>query len=343
MDRGRRRLVAGICLAAVLAMACGGKRLPVHTLTGSAFGTTFSITVVDPPPTLDTAGLASRVEAAIERIDRRMSTYRAESEISRFNAYAGIRWFPVSGEVCSLVAEALAHSAATDGAFDITVGPLVELWGFGSEAARNSPPEAALIETLLESTGFSALHTDCGRGALRKDIPALAIDLSAIAKGYAVDVLAGLVEQAGLVDFLVEVGGEMRVSGSNAEGRRWAVAVEAPRRDGRDVQRVIRITDTAVATSGDYRNYFEYAGRAYSHTLDPRTGYPVEHSAASVTVLADTAARADALATALLVMGPGPGEQFADREGLAALFLLREDGSIVERQTSAFAAEVMTE
>ncbi len=330
-------------LATALALvACGGEQ-PVHEFAGSAFGTNFSVKIVAPPAELDTGELGAEIEAALARIDRRVSTWRADSEVSRFNGYAGLHWFPVSTETCALVAEALTHSAATAGAFDITVGPLVDLWGFGPEPAGASPPAAADIEMLLAGTGYRSLHADCMRNALRKDVASVRIDLSAFAKGYAVDVVAGLLEARALADFLVEIGGEMRMRGLNGRGEDWAIAIESPLPGERAVHRILRLSDTAVATSGDYRNFFESDGRRYSHTIDPRTGYPVAHRAAAVTVLADTAARADALATALLVMGPEAGLEFADGEGLAALFLLRDDGAIIERSSPAFAAEAGAE
>ena len=326
-------------LTAALALTACGSGEPVHEFSGSAFGTSFSVKLVAPPAELDTAGLGREIEAALDRIDRRVSTWRADSEVSRFNAYRGLHWFPVSAETCALVAEALTHSAAMAGAFDITVGPLVDLWGFGPEAPGVTPPAAADVEALLAATGFRSLHADCLRNALRKDVASVRIDLSAFAKGYAVDVLAGLLEARALADFLVEIGGEMRLSGANGRGEDWAVAIESPLPGERAVHRVLRLTDVAVATSGDYRNFFEVEGRRYSHTIDPRTGFPVAHRAAAVTVLADTAARADALATALLVMGPEAGLGFAEREGLAALFLLRDDEAIVERPSPAFSAK----
>lgn len=331
-----------IGLAAMLVVACSGpaERLPVHELAGSAMGTTFSIKIVAPPENLDRAALASRVEETLERIEDRMSTWRAESELSRFNAHRGIDWFPVSAELCQVVAEALTLSAATGGAFDVTVGPLVNLWGFGPDVVIDGPPGAEQIDVLLASTGSHALHADCAANALRKDLPDLYVDLSAFAKGYGVDVVAGLLDEVGAERYLVEIGGEMRVRGENASSEPWAVAIEAPLPAERSVHAIIRVSDAAVATSGDYRNFFEHDGSVYSHTIDPRTGYPIRHAAASVTIVSDTAAFADAMATAVLVLGPDDGLAFAEREQLAAYILLREDRGIAERASSRFTAKV---
>jgi thiamine biosynthesis lipoprotein len=326
--------------ALLLAQACGDTRLPQQELTGSAMGTTFSVKLVGPPAAVDLDELGARVAAVLERIEGRTSTYLADSELSRFNAHRGGDWFAVSAELCALVGEALTLGAATGGAFDVTVGPLVNVWGFGPQAGTGEPPEPARIARLLESVGYSALHADCSQPALRKDLPDIYVDLSAYAKGYGVDALAALLDGAGVGNYLVEIGGELRVRGRNASGDDWAVAIESPLAESRAVHAIIRVTDTAVATSGDYRNYFEYGGRIYSHTIDPRTGYPVQHDAASVTVVAGEAAYADAMATALLVLGPDEGLAVAEREEVAAFFLVRAADGIAGRMSSRFAAEV---
>jgi len=228
------------------------------------------------------------------------------------------------------------------GAFDITVGPLVNLWGFGAAGIAQQPPGQADIDEALQTTGFEQLQTDCGKPALRKRLAKLHVDLSAYAKGYAVDRLATLLDEAGIADYLVEIGGEMRMRGSNASRQKWAIAIETPSRAGRTVQTIIHLTDAAVATSGDYRNYFEYDGAVFSHTIDPQSGYPVTHEAASVTVIADNAAFADGVATALLVLGPKAGMELAEREQIAAYFLLRMGDEIEERMSSLFTSSVLS-
>ena len=239
-----------------------------------------------------------------------------------------------------MVTEALTLSAATNGAFDVTVGPLVNLWGFGPDGQVTEPPGAELIAVRLQAIGHELLHTDCSMPALRKDVPDIYVDLSAFAKGYGVDKLAALLDAADIHNYLVEIGGELRVRGTNASGNNWGIAIESPGKAGMAVHTVVSVTNTAVATSGDYRNYFEHDGRMYSHTIDPRTGYPVAHDAASVTVLAATAAFADAMATALLVMGPDDGIAYAEREGIAAVFLVREDDGFRELRTTPYDEQV---
>ena len=224
----------------------------------------------------------------------------------------------------------------TDGAFDITVGPLVNLWGFGPGDSIAEPPSDAEIRALLDSVGHQHLQADCEQPALRKALPGLVLDMSAFGKGYAADAVGDQLDAKGYANYLVEVGGELRVRGHNARGEKWAIGIEAPLVDQRRPYAVVRLTDTAVATSGDYRNYFEADGTRYSHTIDTRTGRPITHSLASVTVVDPRGYRADALATALLVLGPEQGMQLATRENLAVLFLLRGESGFDEQASPAF-------
>ncbi|MEJ2603460.1 MAG: FAD:protein FMN transferase, partial [Gammaproteobacteria bacterium] len=271
-----------------------------------------------------------------------MSTWREDSEVSRFNAADGAEWFPVSEDTAALVAMANAVSRMSAGAFDITVGPVVDLWGFGPGEVRVVPPDQSEIEAALARVGYEAVESRDEPPALRKAGATVAVDLSAIAKGHAVDRVAAVLDQAGMPDYLVEVGGEVRVKGRNRFGDPWTVAIEDPLAAGREVHRVLNVTDTAIATSGDYRNFFRYEGKRYSHTIDPRTGWPVSHELVSVTVLDDSAALADALATALLVLGPEAGGELAGRAEVAAYFIVRSEEGVSARWTPAFAGkEVM--
>lgn len=303
-------------------------------------GTTFSVKLVAPPPGLDSRELQLAVEAELQAIEQTMSTYLAGSELSRLNSNRSSGEIEVSPALCSVIDAALTLSHYTKGAFDITVGPLVNAWGFGPEGSVAEPPERARIERLRQDTGYEYLAADCSTPSIRKDKPGLYLDLSGYAKGYAVDQLARILDARELSNYIVEVGGELRMRGHNASRESWAIAIERPRQDGRSVQSVVRLTDQAVATSGDYRNYFEYDGVRYSHTIDPLTGSPVTHSVASVTVIADSAAYADAIATALLVLGPVDGLAFAERENIAAYFLMHADDRIAESMTRRFADEV---
>jgi thiamine biosynthesis lipoprotein len=313
---------------------------PVLRLSGATMGTTFNIQLVSPPDDVQRNFLDDQVSRLLARIEMSMSTYEPDSELSRFNAQSGSDWFAVSAELCDVVAAAQGLSGRTGGAFDVTVGPLVNLWGFGPDFSVTEPPSDERIAEVMQLTGNRHLRTDCSMPALAKALPALYVDLSAYAKGYGVDSIAELLSDFGVVNYFVEIGGEIRVSGTNAKDRPWSIAIEAPDRGTRSVSRIIELSNAAMATSGDYRNYFEHDGQVFSHTIDPRTGYPVSHGAAAVTVVADSTALADGMATALLVLGPAEGLQLAEQQDVAALFQLRTENDVEQRMSTRFAREV---
>jgi thiamine biosynthesis lipoprotein len=323
-------------LALLPLLACTGDAPVTIALSGSAMGTQFNVTVVDDG--FDRARLQEKIVGTLEDIEQMMSTYRSNSEITRFNGQRSTDWVPVSPAFCSSVENAQAISDLTAGAFDITVAPLVNLWGFGPDGIVTEPPSKALVEEQLALVGYAHLQTDCSVPALRKDIADLQLDMSAFGKGLAVDWVADALDESGIVNYMVEIGGEIRLRGHNAKRQDWAIGIEAPVPQQRKPHTVIHLTDSAMATSGDYRNYFEAAGQRFSHTIDTRTGKPVTHTLASVTVVDAMGRRADALATALLVMGPDAGMQLAIDQGLAVLFLIRTDGGIVEQMSPAFGA-----
>lgn len=337
---GSRPLLLRHCALAALALltlsGCGPKE---HTLdlVGRTMGTSWSVQVPRPPAGLDDAALYASITAVLAEVNERMSTYQADSELSRFNAAETTDWFPVSAELVRLADTALAVSTLTDGAFDVTVGPLVNLWGFGPEVKAEQLPTRAEIDAALARVGWDLLHTRAEPPALRKDRTDLYVDLSAIAKGHGVDRMAQVLEDAGITDYLVEIGGELRGRGRNAEGEPWRIAIERPDAGRRAVLRVLALTDLGMATSGDYRNFFELDGERYSHTIDPATGRPVDHQLASVTVLAKRCAEADAWATALLVLGPERGMTLANDRGLIALFVERFGDELRVTESTAFA------
>lgn len=331
-----------LLLCALVALsACSPARDQVE-LSGMAMGTQFNVKLPNGAGNRDALLLQKRIEDTLESVEQMMSTYRIESEISRFNASTTNDWVVVSSAFCVSVEEALDLGALTGGAFDITIGPLVNLWGFGPGDYIDAPPAPERIAAAQARVGYQHLETDCRRPAIRKAIPDLELDMSAFGKGYAVDRVAELLDSMGFANYLVEVGGELRLRGANVEGRRWAVGIEVPLPGRRQPHTVLRVTDTAVATSGDYRNFFEHGGKLYSHTIDTRTGMPVTHSLASVTVIDPNCARADALATALLVLGPDDGTALAMREDLAVLFLLRDGDAIEQRASPAYKSQVQT-
>ena len=335
----RRATNIGVALAAILLYACAEPpRLPEYELAGNVMGTTFTVKLIEPAISVDRSELGRNISDRLEEIEQRFSTYRPSSELSLVNEAQTTDWIPVSLELCDVVASALAVSRRTNGAFDITVGPLVMLWGFGPGSERTAPPGDELIAVARSAVGYEKVDTDCSQPAVQKTVSGVQVDLSAFVKGYAVDEVAWLLDERGVENYLVEIGGELRVAGHNSLAEPWAIAVEKPATGSRSVQSVVHISDSGMATSGDYRNFFEYDGIRYSHTIDPATGRPVTHDAAAVTVIGTNSAEADALATALLVMGPDSGLKFARDAGIAASFLLRRDPDFEELVTPEFAA-----
>lgn len=299
-------------------------------------GTTYSVKVARAPDTMTLERLAALCTEVLERVDARMSTYRGDSELVRFNRSDSTDWIPVSAETASVAAEALVVSELSGGAFDPTVGPLVQLWGFGPAPAQTIPPPADRIARTLERIGFRYLEVREQPAGLRKQLPGVELDLSAVAKGYAVDALAAALTAEGAQDFLLEIGGELRAAGRNLAGWPWQVAVEKPALERAQVQAVVGLDDAAIATSGSYRNFHVRGEIRFSHVLDPRSGRPLQDSPLSVSVIAGTAARADALATALLVLGAEAGWALAQRERLAVLFLRDTPHGLEELSTEAF-------
>lgn len=323
------------CLA-LLALAACDSSLPQLDLDGSALGTSFVVSIVKPPADLEAEQLRNDVLAVLQRVDELASTWRDDSELTVFNDDRSIDWIPVSAQFCVLLERSQEVSEVTDGAFDLTIGPLVNLWGFGPEGQIVTPPSAADIEAAQRRVGFDKLETDCNERLVRKDEPDLYVDLSGWAKGYAVDQLAEMLNQEGFENYLVEVGGELRVKGLNRDSSKWAIGIEAPSTSARVPHAVVNVTNTSVATSGDYRNYFEHDGQRFSHTIDARTGRPVTHNLAAVTVIDASAAYADAMATALLVLGPDAGPALAEQLHIAAYFLVRDQTDIREITTTEF-------
>lgn len=331
-------MLGGWCLlfAIVLMSGCAEPPPELLEIHGETMGTSYSIKLIELPAGQTPETLQAALDARLERINDLMSTYRPSSALSRFNASRSTDWQSVDAELAHLVEQARSIHALSDGAFDVTVGPLVDLWGFGPRMQAFQIPEDHHIESARARIGTEKLSVSLDPPALRKDHPALELDLSAIAKGYGVDQIAVLLDGLGLSDYLVEIGGELRARGHKPDGRPWRIAIERPTAGSREVYRVIALEDAAMATSGDYRNFHEIDGRLYSHTIDPATGRPVEHTLASVTVIAADCARADALATALLVLGPSRGFELAESNGIAAFFVSRQDNQLGDRETTAF-------
>jgi thiamine biosynthesis lipoprotein len=245
-------------------------------------------------------------------------------------------WFDVSSDVALVVATAQQIAEETGGAFDVTVGPLVNLWNFGPDPQPQRLPADEEIEAARSRVDYRAIEVRRSPPALRKSRPDVYVDLSAIAKGFAVDAIAEMLDKQLVGAYMIEIGGEVRTKGKKPDGRRWRIGIERPVATGRLIQRVVELGDDALATSGDYRNYFDWNGQIFSHEIDPRTGRPVEHSLASVSVIADDCMTADALATALIVVGPEKALEYAERHDVDVLLILRRGDAFEEIATRGF-------
>lgn len=308
----------------LLACAGCGRSPEVVTLTGATMGTTYSITVVEPGDAHSPADLEAAVEDTLQRFNAAFSNWDPESDISRFNARRTTEPVSISPQFQKILTLATEVHTKSGGRFDLTVGPLVDLWGFGTEGTRARPPSTDAIAEALEQVGQDrVLELDREASSLRKTVPEAEANLSAIAKGSGIDAVAGRLMAMGLENLMVEVGGDLFALGEGPTGVGWRIAVERPDAAVRTIEEVVTISAQGMATSGDYRNFFEAGGVRYAHIIDPTTGRPAAHNTASVTVIAESAAKADAWATALLVLGEEEGMVVAEREGLAALFITR--------------------
>lgn len=326
----RRKVLAGAGGAALLAPLWPRDGVAGEAvLEGPTMGTRYRVVLAAPPPGVDPGDLRSRLEGALERVEQLMSTYRPDSELSRFNRGAPATFHPVSDETLAVVDHALRVGRLTGGAFDPTVGALVGRWGFGAEVP-------CLAGAPRDGVGLGRLSIRSAPSALMRDREGVFLDLSGIAKGFGLDRVCALLDAAGVRDYLVEIGGELRARGRKAGGGPWLVGIERPVPGERRIGRVVRLEGLAIATSGDYLDFYESGGRRYSHIIDPRSGAPVDHGLAAVTVLAASAMQADAMATALMVLGPEAGLGLARRLGLAALFTARGGAGFVERSTPGF-------
>jgi thiamine biosynthesis lipoprotein len=302
-----------------------------NQFTGETMGTTFVVKWHGEPDRT----IRDWIVETLDEVNAGMSTYRDDSELSRFNA-SGTAPFQLSPEVFSVMRHAVELSRETDGAFDITVGPVVNLYGFGPDIVLQMPSGEELA-TARKQVGFEHLTLSEGDSTAQKSIAELYCDLSAIAKGYGVDQLATLLESRGVEAYFIEIGGEIRCRGLNPDGATWRVGIEKPISEMRELHRVVSLSDMAIATSGTYRNYVEANGTLVSHTIDPRSGRPVSHALVSVSVLHESCEWADGYATALMVMGEEVALKFANERGLAALLLIQEDdGEIREVASESF-------
>jgi thiamine biosynthesis lipoprotein len=310
-------------------------------LSGETMGTSYSVKYLNldgASTDLSASQMQTKIDNLLIDINQKMSTYIADSELSLLNKAPANVAYPISNETAYVIREALSLHAISNGMLDITVGPLVNQWGFGPSLRANKVPSSESLAKTMEHVGVDKFALV--ENSVLKSHSKVYIDLSTIAKGYGVDELADLLESEGLRNYLVEIGGEMRVAGIKLNGEKWLIAIEKPISGERAIQTIISIGDNAIATSGDYRNYFEEDGIRYSHLIDPTTGYPIQHNLVAVTVVAPTSIRADGLATALMVMGPLASRDLVEREDIAALFITKEGDQFVEYKSPEFLKRV---
>jgi FAD:protein FMN transferase len=323
-------------LSFLLFGSCAQKKYPeLLTLEGFTMGTVYSVKVVKQGPSDIYNTLSQNVEKTLQSVNLKMSTYIDSSEISQLNISPANEWLKISPELYFVLAEADRVSKLSSGAFDITVGPLVNLWGFGAEDKNRKIPQQEEIDQRKKKIGYSKLVLQDSLQSVKKEIPDLYCDLSAIAKGYGVDVIADYFDSLGIKNYLVEVGGEVRAKGKNQKDQDWRIGIQSPE-NLKEIYKIISVSNRAVATSGDYQNYFEENGVRYSHTIGPRTGKPITHKLASVTVVHASCMTADAMATAINVMGPEQGLKLAQSLELAVLLIVKNQNGFISKMTPQF-------
>jgi len=329
--------LAGFAFLMIIMAGCRFQREVL--MDGNTMGTTYHVKVVagyfDP-----ISDLKAKIDQCLKEVNAGMSTYAADSEISRFNSIRNTEErFAVSEDFFKVLIAAEDLYRFTNGAWDGTIKPLVDLWGFGDPSVQKKIPAKENIDRLLADVGFGNIEIQDSRH-IRKKKTSLSLDLNSIAKGYAVDRVAAMIRANGFENFLVEIGGEVYVSGSRKNGQPWRVGINRPLKEASisQVYRVVTLQNLALATSGDYRNFFEIEGRRYSHVLDPRTGYPVRNTVVSASVMAETCMFADGLATALMVMGPVKGLELVERlDRVEAMIVIQQaDGLLADYFSSGF-------
>jgi len=326
---------AGLALAAC---ASGPATSPGETLiSGQTMGSAWTAKIAGPLP-VSAEELRAGAQAQFDSVNLALSTYRPDSDLSRFNVDDSGDWVAVSAELGEVMAYALSLAEASGGAYDVTVGPLVNLWGFGPDPSTNRVPDAAAIDAARARVGWRGVEVDLANHRARKR-PGMRVDLSSLGKGRGVDRVAEYLDAQGVSNYLIDLSGKLRARGRNARGTPWRVAVERPAADVTsampDVEpAVVELHDESVATAGDYRRFFESGGKHYSHIIDPRTGYPVAHSTVSATAIATQCMQADALATVMMVMPPTEAAALAERERMRVLLIEHTDAKYQVRRSA---------
>lgn len=342
---GRDYFRAALLALAVLLTGCDAASSPqpevyaATVLAGKTMGTSWRVSVIG----LDEShaeALQQKIQAQLDADDQLLSTWKNDSALMRFNRSESVTPWPVSEAMADIIIGAMRIGSKTDGAMDITVGPLVNLWGFGPQNQPVKTPTDEQIAAAKARTGLQHLTVtqEAGRQYLQKDLPDLFVDLSTVGEGYAADHLARLMEQEGIARYLVSVGGALASRGMNGEDKPWRVAIQKPTDQENAVQAIVDINGHGISTSGSYRNYYELDGKRISHVIDPQTGRPIEHNLVSVTVIAPTALEADGWDTGLMVLGPQKAQEVARREGLAVYMIVKQGDKFVPWMSPQFAA-----
>jgi thiamine biosynthesis lipoprotein len=319
-------LLAFLATIGTLVLGCAKSSKEIR-LIGATMGTQYAITVADSSNGVTKAELRSDIEAMLEKINRLMSTYDSASEISVINRQRSTNWLAISDELLVVLSAAKAVHQISNGAFDVTVAPLVDLWGFGATKEKGFVPDPNAVRDARRSVGSGRFELRGSPPGLKKMDRDVAFDLSGIAKGYAVDEIAETLKTRGLTNFLVNIGGEMRASGTNNSGKAWRIGIETPTVGERGIAQTIALRDTGLASSGNYRNNFVVDGVQYGHTIDPTTGQPTQHLLLAASVIHPSAMIADAWSTALMSMGPDAALEVSTNVGVAAMLLRKNAAS----------------
>lgn len=330
----RRYLVVGLVIALGFGLTACTPKERIETLQGPTMGSTYTVKYVRGPnmPAPDKVNV--ELQSILNQVDRQMSTYRADSDLSEFNRLPAGSCQTMPEPVLQLVRYGQQLAESSGGAFDLTIGPLLDVWGFGPHSRGRVQPSAEQIEQARSRVGYQYLKIEQNQLCKEK---ALEVDLNSIAAGYTVDQVAERFQSLGIDSYMIEITGELKAAGKKPDGSAWRIAIEEPNLEGqRIVQRILPIDGLGVNTSGDYRNYYEENGQRFSHTLDPNLAAPIQHKLAAVTVIDPSTLAADALGTLLLVLGPDAGKAYAELHQIAALFVSRVDDGFVTETSSAF-------
>jgi len=330
------RIFILITFLIIVTASCKPNYSEILVINGLTMGTTYSIKIKTNKDDINKKIIHDEIEEILFKINQSMSNYIKESELSIINLSKKSDWQSVSDDLFTVINHAKKISVITEGAFDITIGPLVNLWGFGPNKFDNKIPAPDIIKSVKENTGFQKLLLDKSHKRILKSNPNLYMDLSGIAKGFSIDKIALYLDKKGFENYLIEIGGELLAKGENADKKIWQIGIENPNDIGSTVENIIQLNNVAMATSGDYKNYFEKDNIRYSHVIDPVTGKPIKHKLVSVTVLDYSAMNADALATGFMVLGPEKTLSLADRLKIPVYLIIKNNDNFEKKYNDYF-------